>query len=181
METIILAFAGGMGSGKTTLSTKVSERLGWPRVSFGDYVREVATERGLDHSRETLQALGESLINEGWTQFCKNVLNRVNWHSNQSLVIDGIRHIKALETIKQLTSPSKVIFFYILLDTKDREKRLVMDRGEVNLQKHEVHSTEKEVHSILPQIADLCLDGTQDVDTLIDTVLSLLKRVGGKY
>ena len=45
MKPVVLAFAGGIASGKSTLSSGVSRALGWPRVSFGDYVRRVARER----------------------------------------------------------------------------------------------------------------------------------------
>ncbi len=172
MESMILAFAGGIGSGKTTVSTKVSERLGWPRASFGDYVKHVATTRGLDHSRDTLQTVGESLVSEGWVEFCNNVLKRANWRHGQDLVIDGIRHVKAFETIKQIASPSKVLLFYIVLDSSAREKRLSDDRRGKVLHKHELHSTEVEVHTALPQIADFCLDGTMDAETLVNSVLT---------
>jgi len=104
---LILAFSGGIGSGKSTLSSGVAEALEWPRVSFGRYVRAVALDRGLDaESREVLQEVGESLITAGWVPFCRAVLTQADWRPERSLVVDGIRHVEALQTLRALAAPS---------------------------------------------------------------------------
>jgi dephospho-CoA kinase len=74
MKPIVVGFAGSIASGKSTLSIEVASSLEWQRVSFGDYVRTVAQSQGLGDSREMLQAVGASLINQGMEQFCKAVL-----------------------------------------------------------------------------------------------------------
>lgn len=79
MSDCVVGFAGKMGSGKTTISSLTAQTLGWARVGFGDYVRSVARQRGLDASRGTLQALGESLLADGSEGFCRDVLAQTDW------------------------------------------------------------------------------------------------------
>src|SRR5207237_1082407 len=87
MKPLVMALSGRIGSGKTTVSTEVARRLGWVRTSFGDYVRSLARSRGLDDSRETLQPLGASVLNEGVEPFCRAVLAQAGWTSGTPVVI----------------------------------------------------------------------------------------------
>ena len=78
-KPLVLAFAGSIASGKSTLSAGVAQQLGWRYASFGDYVRLVAREQGLDGSRAVLQEVGARLIDQGWKHFCWAVLGQVDW------------------------------------------------------------------------------------------------------
>lgn len=121
----VLAFAGAIGSGKSTVSAAVASELGWPRASFGDYVRAEARRRGLDaSSRDVLQALGETLISEGWDTFCAGVLRQADWRPGTPLVIDGIRHIEAIDTLAKLTAPSSIRLVYLEASEEERRRRL---------------------------------------------------------
>jgi len=70
----VVAIAGRIASGKTTVAQELSVRVGCPYASFGAYVRVVAHRRGLNSDRPALQQLGEQLIAEGWTQFVEGVV-----------------------------------------------------------------------------------------------------------
>ena len=48
MNSLVIGFSGKKGSGKTELSNALSKSLGWKHVGFGDYVRDVCRQRGLD-------------------------------------------------------------------------------------------------------------------------------------
>lgn len=172
MKSIILAFAGSVASGKSTISTAVATVLGWPRVSFGDYVRSEARHRGLGESREVLQNLGVSLIEEGWEPFCRAVLAQTIWCPGQSLVIDGIRHAEAVRTLQRLVAPSKLLLVFIVTNESVRKDRLhernVIDHNE--LQQIESHSTESQVRIALPEMADLTMDGTKPIEDLLQKI-----------
>ena len=58
LEPLVIGFAGRIGSGKSTLSSEVAERLGWRRASFGDYLRTVAKSSGLDEFERGAAVLG---------------------------------------------------------------------------------------------------------------------------
>lgn len=54
----IITIAGGLGSGKSTTAKLVGERLGYPRYSGGDFMRQMADTRGV--SLEDLGTLAKS-------------------------------------------------------------------------------------------------------------------------
>lgn len=174
MNAIILAFSGGIYSGKTTLSQEIANKLGWKRTSFGDYVRAVAKQKGIESSRENLQQLGEKIIESGWDIFCTNVLSLVNWQNGENLIVDGIRHKEALEYLKKLTFPSNVYLIYIALDLTNRINRIVNSDSNIDLKKLDLHSTEKQVASVLPSISDLIIDGNKKIEDTISQILELV-------
>ena len=177
MNSIIVGFSGPTSSGKTTFSSEISRILECKKVSFGEYVRKVATERSIEHTRDNLQNLGANLIQElGYEIFCKNVLNMVNWSQGDFLIIDGIRHVEVLNTLKILTKPSKFFLVYIDIDLKKREERL-KNQGLVkeDVKKIDKHSTEIQVHSDLKKYSDIIVDGTLSVEEVIMKILDCIK------
>ncbi|AIF85380.1 cytidylate kinase [Candidatus Nitrososphaera evergladensis SR1] len=180
MKPLILAFAGRIGSGKSTLSKEISEKMKWRRISFGDYVRSVASDRNLDHSRETLQQLGEALIVElGWKPFCKAVLDFGNWDPSEPLIVDGVRHLEALNAIKDIVYPARVALIFITLPEAERLERIERRDGvgRVGLTAVDSHSTESQVGFQLVELADLKVDGSTPVDKLVAQVTSFLQTV----
>jgi len=121
---IVLAFAGRIASGKSTLSMNVARALSWPYVSFGNYVRQVAWSKGLVCSRQVLQNIGATLIDQGWDRFCRAVLSQVDWDPGQPLVIDGIRHVEAIDMLRQLVAPSKLLLVFVAVSELERKGRL---------------------------------------------------------
>src|SRR5262245_8749461 len=100
MRPNVLCLAGGIGSGKTELASRLASRLAWPWVSFGNHVRAVAKDRGLPETREQLQALGEELIGRDLDGFCLAVLGQAHWHEGASIIVEGIRHAEALGALR---------------------------------------------------------------------------------
>lgn len=177
MRSLILTFSGPIGSGKSTLSMGVAQSLGWKYASFGDYVRELASQRGVGKSREALQHLGASLIEEeGWDNFCRSVLAQVDWAAGQHVVLDGIRHVEALDSLREITKPSELFLVSIALSELELEAR--QSRGEVfeNLRQIGSHSTEEQVNSLLPQRADLLVDGRRRVEDLVNEVVQWVQE-----
>jgi len=173
---IVVGFAGGIGSGKTSLSQAVALDLYWPWVSFGDYVRSVAANRGSSPDRRSLQLVGESLIQEGWSTFCAGVLNQANWKPGQDLVVDGVRHAAGVRALRSLVTPSQFCLVGILLDPVKRWER---EGGLTNIdapliRSIEGHSTEAEVGSKVMALADLVVDGSRPLEELIPEVANWL-------
>ncbi len=169
MKPIVVGFAGSIASGKSTLSIEVASSLEWQRVSFGDYVRTVAQSQGLGDSREVLQAVGASLINQGMEQFCKAVLAQVNWQPGQPMVVDGIRHAEIIPVLRQIVTPLDFRLVFVGVNESIREARLV-ERGlsdRQQWQQFEAHSTEAQVQTVLPAMADLTVDSTRKIEDLV--------------
>jgi len=178
LEPLVVGFAGRIGSGKSTISVEVAKTLGWPRASFGDYVRTIARNAGLDESREVLQEIGSSLIERGVDDFCRAVLAQSGWNAGEPLVIDGIRHAEVITALRKLVAPleMRVVF----LDMKD-EKRLdnLRKREQAapeNLELVEAHATEEQVKNVLPELADLRLPGDRPVEELVSTVVTWIHQ-----
>jgi hypothetical protein len=156
----------------------VAAALGWPRVAFGDYVRSVARDRQLSESRVVLQELGAILIEElGWDQFCRSVLAQADWKPGESLVLDGIRHAEALVRLRSVVAPSEVLLVLVQAEVLTRTARLA-ERGayDVSLEQTDAHSTEIEVGTMLPHLADLTVDGSHPVPRLVLTIVGWIRQ-----
>lgn len=169
-----VGFSGGIGSGKSSLSGIVARSLGWPRASFGDYVRSVLTQRGLDVTRESCQTLGQELFERDSSGFCDAVLLNAGWSPGKPLVIDGIRHIRILDILGRMFEPDGMAFIFVETSRTAREERLRARDGLTKpLDVLERHATEVEV-SRLRDRADLILDGESPIEQLSGEVIHLL-------
>lgn len=177
MNSIALGFAGVIASGKSTISKGVAEVLKWPRVSFGDYVRSEAIHRGLSLERKSLQSLGASLIDADLNMLCESVLAQADWKPGQSIIIDGIRHTDAFESLRGHVAPSELLLVYIDVDAPSRQSRLNaqgVSRKELPL--IDAHSTEIQVSSTLSTVSDLRIDGSCPPHRLINQVVSWVQH-----
>jgi dephospho-CoA kinase len=168
---IAVGVAGRIGSGKTTLASKLANRIGCPRASFGEFVRSVAQARGLDSTdRTALQDLGDELIAEGWTPFVEAVLRHADYSAGP-IVIDGIRHRSAIETLRSELDPTPLVV--VAVDTSDdvRRERL-RDRGlnSDDVSSADSHANESEVDDVI-RAADLVFPAHLTADEACSTVL----------
>lgn len=180
MKSIVLGFAGSIASGKSTLSIEVASSLEWQRVSFGDYVRTVAQSQALGESRQVLQTVGASLVNQGLEQFCSSVLAQVNWKPGQPLVVDGIRHAEVVSTLHRLVVPSKLLLVFVAVNKSIRKTRLI-EKGLTNcekLQQIEMHSTEIQVQTVLQKMANLTVDSTAKIEELVKEIVIWVQQQG---
>jgi dephospho-CoA kinase len=173
MKNTVIAFSGGIKSGKSTVSSAVAEALGCPRVSFGSYVRTITQLRGLKESRENWQAVGESLIKEDLRQFCAGVLAQSSWEPGGALVVDGVRHVEVAQMLKRMVAPSGLRLVYIEADDASREQRhRETSPDEPPLVQLEAHSTEVQVKGELRCLADLVVDGTRSPEKVTSEITS---------
>lgn len=156
---LVVGFAGRIGAGKSSVSAAFAEELGWKFASFGAFVRKTATERGMDLSRESLQTVGAELEAKDAAKFCWAVLDGAGWNAGERAVVEGIRHVRILDTLKSQVAPQPVFLVYLEAPDELRRNRL-QERGAQEahyLELAETHSTERDVITELPQLADLVL------------------------
>jgi cytidylate kinase len=176
----IIALSSSIGAGKSSVARALAEYFGIPRISCGDYVREVAQQRGIDTSRVGLQELGESLVEIDPRDFSRAVLARGNWKAGA--VIDGVRHFEIYEALQQLAAPLPVLLVYVEVDEAVRLQRLAergMSPEEINASG--AHSTEVQVRDVLRDRAVLRLRGDRDTAEtvgLLSEWLNLLELSG---
>lgn len=177
MKTMVVGFSGKIGSGKSTLSKGVANSLGWPVISFGDYVRKEASKQGLGHERETLQELG-ALLASNPAGFCECLLSESNWTPDLSIVIDGIRHVSILSALRDLVHPATVFLVHVVVREEVRRLRMAdRESGAFrNYSSIESHSTEVEVASNLHDVADLVVNGNRPKETLIEKIVGKIRK-----
>lgn len=174
MISPVICFSGRIGSGKTSVSRSVADRLGASWTGFGDFVRATAAGLGSDpSSREILQDLGARLIREnGIAWLCSQVIARASWDEQRALVIDGVRHIQVLEEIIHQVAGHPTVLVHLAFEGArpglDAEAR----------QRAEQHSTERDVLDALPSKADLVVSADAPLEAVVDAVLNFLKQRG---
>jgi dephospho-CoA kinase len=170
---LAIAFSGKLGSGKTTIASATATVLRWPLAGFGDYVRKVVRERGLEGTRENLQAVGTELLEGDSYDFCQAVLSSGGWTRGEPLLIDGLRHVRTIAIIQELISPAKLRIISISVSEATRRQRLgqrsQVDAASIGM--IEAHSSEQEIGSILCNHADLVIDGEKSVSVLVAEVI----------
>lgn len=172
--------AGQLGAGKSSIAKALANSLAWHYGSFGDYVREVANGRGLEHNRDNLQAVGETLIRDlSANEFIGHVIKRSGWDgTNGGIVIEGIRHDHIAETLRSFLHPVPYALVYLDAPREHRELRLkARGRTEAaDLNVAERHSTEREVATLIRAQADLTIRATGDVDAAVSEIVNLLSH-----
>lgn len=155
MASIAVAFSGRIGSAKSAVASAVADKLGAPRVGFGDYVRSVASFAGINNgNREVWQDVGSLLIKYP-REFCSKVLGQAQYRRGSTIVIEGIRHSIVVDELRIQVAPAELIHIHISVDDATIHHRL-QDEGisDPRASRLEVDPTEAEVLTILPERAD---------------------------
>ncbi len=173
----VLGFVDRIGSNSSGISRYAAKELNWSHASFGDYIRKEIRARGLEDTRLTEQQVGKLLIAEGWEKFCRGVLEEAKWQPGQRVIVDGIRHVDALETIERITE-TQVITIYVEADDAIRKARLIGHdvENEAEFETAEADATEQEVKTILPKKADLVVDARESPEQIVPKIMELVKR-----
>jgi dephospho-CoA kinase len=146
------------------------------RASFGDQVRNVARQAGQDpKNRAVLQQLGQALVLTRREEFIRDVLNQVP--NAENVIVEGVRHVEVLIDLKRLVQPRVLKLVHIKTDAEIRQQRM-MDRDKVErrvVARYDADITEAQINRILPQYADLTIDGSLPLDILADQVIAFLE------
>ncbi len=178
MPALIVAFSGAIGTGKSNVSRKVQEILGWPRVSFGDYVRKQAHELGQDQNdRVVLQRLGQALVQRNTREFAKNVLDQITgWETGPGILVDGLRHVEVRQALIDIVGVPNFRLVFLSLDEASRRRRAEASRQipPSQLIRYDQDITEAQISRILPAYADVKLDAALPERVLADDIISKL-------
>lgn len=177
-----VAVCGQICSGKSYLIKHLSSQLGWDVISFGDYVRHVASLQHIEPSRESFQALGQRLISErGPTDFLADVI-LFNHPGTDNHLYDGVRHIPIVQALGEIYDKTLVVYLSVPDDQRYGRylERLVLGDSVLSFQEFlemGLRPTECGIPQ-LANVADLCLDATQPVHLLVDEIHERLRRLG---
>ena len=119
---LAVVVCGPIASGKTTAISFLSSMLDLKVVSFGGYVRSAAEQSGCPETRETLQDLGESLLESmGAADFLEAALRFADVNDGDAVIFDGVRHLEILTEIRR--SFDSVVAFYLAVSREERYRR----------------------------------------------------------
>lgn len=185
MTSFIIGLAGHARSGKTSIAEAISAQTGLSVARFSREVERVARERGLplepsEVRRETLMAVGESLVSNELESFCRRVLAQVGWAAGRSAVIEGIRHQAVARELERLVAPGVFRLVLVTAPAEVRERRLAAEglSGTSARARLDAHSTEREVSSDLPRLASLIVDGTLDANRTSTVIVEAMYKWG---
>lgn len=180
---IALAFSGAIGSGKSSVSGELQRILGWPRVSFGDFVRKQATAMGRDATdRTVLQNLGQALVVSNLEGFVRDVLGQEpGWADADGIIIDGLRHSEVRDELIRQVHP-KVL--KLVMITVDEDARLARARKEkaiegFELSRYDRDVTEAQIRKTLPDFADLQIENGSSPSAAAEAVVHQLNLRAG--
>lgn len=175
---MLIAFTGSIGAGTSGLSQAVADLLGWPRVKFSDHIREMARAQGSDpNDLNVLQAIGQSLVVDDLENFVKAVLARADWREQGNLIVDGLRHIEVrTEMLRQIGAvPLHVV--HVALPLPERAQKAGLKAATLGL--HDAELSEAQLERILPQYANLSLEGDNDHNELAKRIIELFTGSSG--
>ena len=175
MQRLMLAFSGAIASGKSEICRQTAEKLGWPYVGFGAYIREYAQAQGKNpRDRDLLQRLGQLFVQSDLQAFVNNVLNQAkDWKEKDGIIVDGLRHAEVRLQLKTIAEGAGFSFkhIHIELDDDSRQDRAKSRQIEpAMLARYDSDLTEAQMSRILPAYADLRLDGLLPPSLMIDEV-----------
>ena len=176
---IKICVAGKICSGKSTLAKKIATHIGYPLVSFGGILSGHLSRSDLPVMRNTLQSLGQELINrlgyEGFLNWSIEHSPRVQW--DNALIIDGLRHEAIYSRLIEIFP--RTVLVYCGCDPKVQITRL-MGRDKVNQIEAEriiSHETEQYIIELEPR-ADLFFqseNSTEDFLIQLDIVIAKMR------
>jgi adenylate kinase family enzyme len=170
----LIAIAGPMGVGKSTVSRELSKRLGWVRASFGDFVRAEASRQGLPSTRAELQRLGQELVRSP-ASLVVGVVNRAIILPGQGIVLDGVRHRAIVDVLRALPDHEFAMFY--LEAPRTVLLRRWAERGgtEADFEQAERHPVEAEL-PLVRAAADWVVDATPPSAVIIGVMLDRLRE-----
>ena len=171
---VVVALAGPIGSGKTTLSRALAKEFDCKRASFGDHFRQLAVESGQNPgNRRLLQRLGEKYVGLSPDRLCRELLRKADWQpGDESLIVDGVRHIEILIALRQVVAPMRLFLVYVRRDQM-RAASASTRVGSRSLALFDAHSTETQ-NDALRSSADVIVSGDSDINAAVSSVLHSL-------
>ena len=177
-QGMVVAFAGPLGSRKSDLSRAVAEALGWPRRSFGDYLRNLAEQSGRERNdRAFLQELGQSLVQTDPDKFVRDVLEGIDWRKTPNVILDGLRHAEVRHALILFLREQGVALKLVYVEMSDREREESERKRGVSLRQlsaYEQNLTEAQISDVIPAYADHKVHGTLPTSMAVSSIIGRL-------
>ena len=123
---MVLAAVGKNGAGKDFFLDYVAEKYGFPMVSIGDIVRELATKDGLELTRDNLHATSKKYMDaNGQTFFPEMIVKKIKDSGAPNYCVSGIRPPSDIEIFKEAFGDKFVLVDVVVSNDEDRYARML--------------------------------------------------------
>lgn len=114
---MIIAISGPTAGGKTTVAKMLEERKNAFRVRYSEILAGIASDRGLDHDKATLQELYLSERKENGEDFLAKAMEaRIQTLPFSLLVVEGNRRLADLEMLKRVAKLKNETLLLLFID-----------------------------------------------------------------
>ena len=175
-DTPVVGISGRIAAGKSSVAKALAVALECQVVSFGDFVRARATLVGASLSRESLVAIGQSLVTRDCREFVASAISFAGWSPGDRIVIDGIRHRCVRAALVSTAARQQFLHVHVRSSNSVRCRRLRQRQELRDIVSLDRDPTEREVTE-LGATADLVVRGDGEVDTVVSEVLARLNGV----
>ena len=119
---IIIGTSAYCGSGQDTLADAIVKKYGFEKHSLGDFLREMAQNRGIKPSRENLQMIRKELDKQfGRSYIPERIAERI-LNNGKDAIITGLRTLEEYSIFKEKLG---MYFIFVFADKEIRFKRLM--------------------------------------------------------
>lgn len=175
-----IIIVGQISCGKSTLAKGISHHLDIPIASFGGYLAAYARKNGLSTDRDSLQNIGQMMIDTSVDDFLHNVIASSSYMRGK-LIFEGVRHHAILKAIEKISGAHTSI--YIDATEEQRISRYISRDGgkdveqlKAEFKKASLHPVEKEVPELKKQCG-FVLTSSDSVDVDVKNTLDYLRQV----
>ena len=155
MQAPVYCISGKIGSGKTTIGKMIANEIGGIHGSVSDFLKAELKKQGITApTREQLQDLGATYIENGWVEFASQTVKYIGRKKEIPFVIDGIRHINFLNAMKMICWPAPVYEVVLHANDDTLQQHLSIRGAEVF---DSTHRAEGDLEGLLAA-ADIVID-----------------------
>ncbi|MCL2509253.1 MAG: AAA family ATPase [Oscillospiraceae bacterium] len=123
---MVLAAVGKNGTGKDFFLEYISKKYELPMVSIGDIVRELATNDGLELSRENLHKTSQKYMGQfGQTFFPEQIVKKIRESGAPVFLVSGIRPLSDVQFLKDAFGDEFVLVDIVISDDSVRYGRML--------------------------------------------------------
>ncbi len=175
MSGMTIAISGAIGTGKKALGAGLADALGGDHVGFGNEVRAMTAAAGRDPMDvAALQEIGQAMVVARCGDLVDAVLARRPASSRScTLVVSGLRHVEVLLDIKRKRRGHGFLHVHMNAPSDVRTGRVAARTGAnaATVGRYESHVCEEQNDRILPQYADVRVQGTLPLELQVAWVL----------
>ncbi|MCR5484663.1 MAG: AAA family ATPase [Clostridiales bacterium] len=183
---MVLAAVGKNGTGKDFFLEYIAKKYDLPMVSIGDIVRELATNDGLELTRDNLHKTSQKYMGlYGQTFFPEQIVKKIKDSGAPVFLVSGIRPLSDVQYLKESFGKDFILVDIVISDDDVRYSRMIArgsarDGKSVEMLKEMDADEEKIFHtSETEKLADYTIKndgGVEDFYSAIDAFYAGLTK-----